>query len=90
MKLVRYGNAGQEKPGLIDAEGALRDLSQHVEDITGRAFAAGLMDRLRAIDPASLPVLDGDVRTVWASGLNYNDHAEETHAPIPREPIIFN
>jgi 2-keto-4-pentenoate hydratase/2-oxohepta-3-ene-1,7-dioic acid hydratase in catechol pathway len=99
MKLARYGEPGQEKPALVDDNGDLRDLSQHIEDITGRAFAAGLMDRLRAIDPASLPKVEGnprlgpcvgDVRSFWAIGLNYTDHAEETNAPIPSEPILFN
>lgn len=99
MKLVRYGAPGQEKPGMIDSQGQLRDLSGHVADITGRAFEAGLMDTLRCIDPATLPRVDnsprigpcvGDVRTFWAIGLNYTDHAEETGAPIPKEPILFN
>lgn len=99
MKLVRYGAPGQEKPGMIDPQGQLRDLSGHIADITGRAFEAGLMDTLRGIDPATLPLIDGtprigpcvgDVRTFWAIGLNYTDHAEETGAPIPKEPILFN
>lgn len=99
MKLLRYGPPGQEKPGMIDGDGALRDLSAHVADITGRAFEAGLMEVLRGIDPASLPLVEGsprigpcvgDVRSFWAIGLNYTDHAEETGAPIPREPILFN
>ena len=99
MKLLRYGPPGQEKPGMIDGDGALRDLSAHVADITGRAFEAGLMEVLRGIDPASLPLVEGsprigpcvgDVRSFWAIGLNYTDHAEETGAPIPKEPILFN
>ena len=99
MKLLRYGPPGQEKPGMIDGNGALRDLSAHVADITGRAFEAGLMEVLRGIDPASLPLVEGtprigpcvgDVRSFWAIGLNYTDHAEETGAPIPKEPILFN
>ena len=99
MKLARYGEAGSEKPALIDDNGDLRDLSAHVADITGAEFAAGLMDRLKGIDPASLPRVEGaprigpcvgDVKTFWAIGLNYTDHAEETNAPIPREPILFN
>lgn len=99
MKLLRYGAPGQEKPGMIDQDGALRDLSGHVADITGRAFESGLMETLRSIDPATLPRVEGsprigpcvgDVRTFWAIGLNYTDHAEETGAAIPREPILFN
>lgn len=99
MKLARYGEPGQEKPALIDGNGDLRDLSGVTDDITGRAFAAGLMDRLKAVDVAALPKVAGtprigpcvgDVRTFWAIGLNYTDHAEETGAPIPREPILFN
>ncbi|PKP84485.1 MAG: 2-hydroxyhepta-2,4-diene-1,7-dioate isomerase [Alphaproteobacteria bacterium HGW-Alphaproteobacteria-2] len=99
MKLLRYGAPGEERPALLDETGVLRDLSTHVVDITGQAFAAGLMDRLRAIDPASLPVVPGrprigpcvgDVVNFYAIGLNYTDHAEETGAPIPREPILFN
>jgi 2,4-diketo-3-deoxy-L-fuconate hydrolase len=99
MKLVRYGDAGAEKPGMIDQSGALRDLTGEIADITGVAFEAGLFDTLSALDPASLPLVEGnprlgpcvgDVKTFWAIGLNYTDHAEETNAPIPKEPILFN
>lgn len=99
MKLARYGEPGLERPALVEKDGTLRDLSEHVDDITGRAFDAGLMDRLRAINPESLPRVEGsprigpcvgDVRSFWAIGLNYTDHAEETNAPIPAEPILFN
>ncbi|TCT12492.1 2-keto-4-pentenoate hydratase/2-oxohepta-3-ene-1,7-dioic acid hydratase in catechol pathway [Tepidamorphus gemmatus] len=99
MKLVRYGQPGAERPGIIDTDGTLRDLSGHVADITGAAFEAGLLDTLRGIGSASLPAVAGaprlgpcvgDVRTFWAIGLNYTDHAEETGAPIPKEPILFN
>ncbi len=99
MKLVRYGEVGAEKPGLIDAAGTLRALGDHTQDITGAAFEAGLMNTLKDIDPDSLPVVEGsprigpcvgDVKTFWAIGLNYTDHAEETNAPIPKEPILFN
>lgn len=99
MKLARYGAPGAEKPGLIDTDGVLRDLSGVTDDISGAAFAAGLGDRLRGLDPAELPVVPGnprlgpcvgDVKTFWAIGLNYTDHAEETNAPIPKEPILFN
>lgn len=99
MKLARVGAAGQEKPALVEADGTLRDLSGHIGDITGRAFEAGLMDQLKTIDPTTLPRIEGsprigpcvgDVRSFWAIGLNYTDHAEETNAPIPKEPILFN
>lgn len=99
MKLARYGAPGSEKPALVDADGALRDLSGVIDDITGRGFASGLRAKLDGVDPASLPKVEsgarigpcvGDVRTFWAIGLNYTDHAEETNAPIPKEPILFN
>ncbi|ETX27832.1 fumarylacetoacetate hydrolase family protein [Roseivivax isoporae] len=99
MKLARYGEPGQERPALVTEDGGLRDLTEHVDDITGRAFEAGLMDRLRNVDAATLPRVEGnprlgpcvgDVRSFWAIGLNYTDHAEETNAPIPAEPILFN
>lgn len=99
MKLARYGEPGLERPAIVAEDGSLRDLSGHIDDITGRAFDGGLMDRLHAIDPATLPRVDGkprigpcvgDVGSFWAIGLNYTDHAEETNAPIPSEPILFN
>ena len=62
MKLVRYGNAGAEKPGMIDADGTLRDLSAHVDDIAGAALGDETLDRLRALDPASLPAVEGNPR----------------------------
>lgn len=99
MKLVRFGAPGAEKPGLIDAQGAIRDLSAHVKDITGDVLSAASLDKLRKIDPASLPAAPkgvrirpcvGDVRNFIAVGLNYADHAKETGSPIPQEPILFN
>lgn len=96
MKLVRYGARGVEKPGLIDAAGRLRDLSAHVPDIAG-AVLAGL-DRLAALDPESLPPVDGDPRLgacvggigkFICIGLNYSDHAAESGMAVPPEPIIF-
>ncbi|ABG30384.1 FAA hydrolase family protein [Roseobacter denitrificans] len=98
MKLVRYGDAGAEKPGMLDAEGALRDLSGHVDDIAGDVLSDAGLDKLRAIDPTSLPVVDGSPRIgpcvgnigkFMCIGLNYSDHAAETGAAIPEHPILF-
>jgi 2,4-diketo-3-deoxy-L-fuconate hydrolase len=102
MKLVRYGIRGGEKPGLIDGAGALRDLSGLIPDVAGAALLPQSIDRLRAIDPATLPLVPGvpqrDVRLgacvgqvgkFICVGLNYADHAAETNAPIPKEPILF-
>lgn len=99
MKLVRFGPAGHEKPGIVDEDGAIRDLSDFVADITGETISPASLARLRSIDLLSLPVVDPGVRLgppiarVWnfiAIGLNYVDHAKETGAPIPTEPILFN
>jgi 2,4-didehydro-3-deoxy-L-rhamnonate hydrolase len=99
MKLVRFGAPGAEKPGLIDANGAVRDLSAHVKDITGDTLSPASLDALAKIDPNSLPLAPqgvrlgapvGSVRNFIAVGLNYVDHAKETGAPIPKEPILFN
>lgn len=99
MKLCRFGATGAEKPGLIDAQGAIRDLSGHVKDITGDVLAPASLDKLRKIDPASLPLAPAGVRmgscvtgvrNFIAVGLNYVDHAKETGSPIPQEPILFN
>lgn len=98
MKLVRYGVAGQEKPGLIDADGTLRDLSAHVKDIAGDTLSDAGLDALRAIDPASLPEVAveqrmgacvGSIGKFLCIGLNYSDHAAETGADIPKHPILF-
>ncbi|TPQ42359.1 2-hydroxyhepta-2,4-diene-1,7-dioate isomerase [Bradyrhizobium guangdongense] len=98
MKLVRYGEKGAEKPGLIDKSGQLRDLSAHVKDLTGEAYSPESLKKLAAIDPASLPAVSGKPRfgapvtgisKFVAIGLNYSDHAKETGAAIPTEPIIF-
>lgn len=98
MKLVRYGIPGEEKPGLIDGDGALRDLSSNVADISGSMLDDASLDRLRAIDASSLPKVKGDVRLgvpvsgigkYMCIGLNYRDHAEETGMPIPEHPILF-
>ncbi|WP_053843252.1 fumarylacetoacetate hydrolase family protein [Paracidovorax avenae] len=98
MKLVRYGQPGQEKPGLIDAQGQLRDLSAQVADIDGAALSPASLQRLASIEAASLPAVSGPVRRgppvahvgkIVCVGLNYADHAAETGAPIPAEPILF-
>ncbi len=98
MKLVRYGDKGAEKPGLIDTSGQLRDLSAHVRDLDGAAYAPESLKKLAAIDPASLPAVSGNPRfgapvtgisKFVAIGLNYSDHAKETNNPIPAEPIFF-
>jgi 2-keto-4-pentenoate hydratase/2-oxohepta-3-ene-1,7-dioic acid hydratase in catechol pathway len=98
MKLLRYGPAGSEKPGLLDMDGAIRDLSGHVADINGETLAPASLDKLRKIDPASLPKVDGNPRLgpcvgsiskLICVGLNYEDHARETNSPIPKEPILF-
>ena len=96
MKLVRYGERDAEKPGLIDADGALRDLSGHVADIAGEVLAD--LDRLARIDPASLPRVPGSPRIGAAVGgigkflcigLNYTDHAAESGMTVPPEPVVF-
>ena len=99
MKLVRYGEAGSEKPGLIDANGAIRDLSGIVKDIDGSVLGDDGLARLRAIDPNTLPKVEGNPRfgapvagtsKFIAIGLNYSDHAKESNMPIPKEPVVFN
>ncbi len=98
MKLVRYGPEGQEKPGILDSEGAIRDLSAIVGDIDGTALAPDVLERLRGLDPGSLPRVEGQPRLgpcvanvgkIIAIGLNYSDHAAETGAEVPKEPITF-
>ena len=98
MKLVRYGDIGSEKPGLIDGTGQLRDLSQEIGDLAGEAFAPAALARLAALDPLNLPAVDGHPRLgspvgghpkFIAIGLNYADHAAESGMPIPSEPIVF-
>ena len=96
MKLVRFGDAGSEKPGLVDATGKLRDLSAHIDDIDGNALTQ--LDTLKAIDETSLPLVDGSPRfgcpiknigKLMCIGLNYSDHAKETGAEIPENPLLF-
>ena len=98
MKLLRYGPAGAEKPGLMDATGTIRDLSGHVADITPAELSPDNLRRLASIDPVSLPKVEGQPRygapltgvgKFIAIGLNYSDHAAESNMPIPEEPIVF-
>ena len=99
MRLLRYGPAGQEKTGMLDAAGKVRDLSAHVADLSGRAVSIEALDLLRAIDPESLPLVENPGRlgsclsrvpNFFCIGLNYAKHAAETGAEPPKEPIIFS
>jgi 2-keto-4-pentenoate hydratase/2-oxohepta-3-ene-1,7-dioic acid hydratase in catechol pathway len=99
MKLVRFGKVGSEKPGLVDADGQIRDLSSVVPDIAGPALSRQKLRELAGVNPASLPKVDagvrlapcvGNVGNFIAVGLNFADHAAETGADIPKEPILFN
>ncbi|QCO00066.1 FAA hydrolase family protein (plasmid) [Azospirillum argentinense] len=98
MKLCRYGQDGAEKPGLLDREGRLRDLSSHCSDIAVEMLSPEGLSRLAAVDLDSLPIVDGDPRfgvpfkgtsKYIGIGLNYSDHAEEAGLAVPSEPIIF-
>jgi ureidoglycolate lyase len=99
MKLLRYGEKGAEKPGLLDANGYIRDLSAHVADIAGDVLTPSGLAALAALDPASLPLVAGQPRIgacvgqigkFVCIGLNYADHAAEANMEVPKEPIIFN
>ena len=98
MRLIRHGNVGQERPGLMDAAGVRRDCSSLVGDFDARFFRDGGLEKLRKIDAATFPVVAADVRwgacvarpgKVVCIGLNYADHAAESGAPVPTEPIVF-
>jgi 2-keto-4-pentenoate hydratase/2-oxohepta-3-ene-1,7-dioic acid hydratase in catechol pathway len=98
MKLCRYGAVGAEKPGLIDADGRIRDLSGHVADIGPAELGKEGLAKLATIDPASLPLVEGDVRygacvsgtrQFIAIGTNFADHAAESNLPVPEEPVVF-
>lgn len=98
MKLLRYGPPGQEKPGLVDRDGRIRDLSGKLKDIGPDALAPAKLAELSRIDPSSLPLVDGnprlgpcvaDVPKLVCVGLNYADHAAESGMPIPKEPVLF-
>jgi len=103
MKLLRYGPAGQEKPGCLDAEGRVRDLSGEVDDIAGAALLPDTIARLKALDVSTLPIVDGTPQDnlrlgpcvgqtgkFVCIGLNYADHAAESGLDVPPEPVIFN
>lgn len=99
MKLVRYGPAGREKPGIVDADGKIRDLSRVVKDIDGEMLASGGLTKIKKTNLKKLKLVPGrprlgacvgHVRNFIAIGLNYSDHAAEAGMPIPKEPIIFN
>lgn len=98
MKLLRYGPAGAEQPGLLDAAGVLRSLAAHVRDIGPAELSPASLTRLARIDPSSLPAVSGNPRLgapvacigkFVAIGLNYSDHAAEARMPIPAEPVVF-
>ena len=98
MKLVRFGSPGQEKPGIVDQEGKIRDLSSVVDDISGRSLLDSELERIRSTDLHSLPLVDEGSRLgacvsgigkFLCIGLNYSDHAKEANMPIPEEPIMF-
>lgn len=99
MKLLRFGAPGQEKPGIVDANGTIRDLSSHLPDLGGEQLDRAALGRLAAIDTSTLPEVAADTRLgpcvagvgkFICIGLNYSDHAAETGAEVPPEPVIFN
>lgn len=99
MKLLRFGPPGHEKPGLLDADGVIRDLSAHLPDLDGRHLGRDLLARLAELDAARLPKVPADTRLgpcvgrvgkFICIGLNYSDHAAETGAEVPPEPVVFN
>src|SRR5215204_5949300 len=98
MKLLRFGEPGHEKPGLLDSDGAIRDVSSVISDLGGEALLPESLARLRQIDPATLPKVEGtprigpcvaNVGKFICVGLNYSDHAAESGMKVPVEPIIF-
>lgn len=98
MKLVRFGPPGLEKPGVLDAEGRIRDLSEVVPDIGGLTLQPDALERLRALDPVTLPLVSAGARLgpcvagtgkIMCIGLNYRDHAAETGQELPKEPLLF-
>jgi 2-keto-4-pentenoate hydratase/2-oxohepta-3-ene-1,7-dioic acid hydratase in catechol pathway len=98
MKLARFGIPGGEKPALIDTQGRLRDLSEHLADITAKSLSDQQLEQIAALDVDQLPLVDdhmrigppvADVRRIICIGLNYKDHAAETHLALPTEPLVF-
>ena len=98
MKLLRYGELGAEKPGMLDANGTIRDLSGHIKDFSGEGLSDTTFSKLRALDPTNLPVIEastrigacvGSVGKFVCIGLNYADHAAESGMELPEEPVIF-
>ena len=98
MKLLRYGAIGAERPGILDAQGAIRDLSGVVADLAGSALGRESLNHIRNLDLSALPLVEGAPRIgapvgavpkFLGIGLNYRDHAEETGMPIPEVPIVF-
>lgn len=98
MKLLRLGEVGQERPGLLDAEGNIRDLSGHIRDVAGDNLSDAAIAKVATIDPSTLPIIDPNVRIgpcvgqvgkFICVGLNYSDHAAEAGMPVPSEPILF-
>ncbi len=98
MKFVRHGRAGDERPGIIDASGIIRDLSAHVADIDGHAIGSGSLYTLGSLDPTTLPEVPpgarlgpciGGVGKIVGVGLNYRSHAAEAHMDLPSEPLLF-
>jgi 2,4-diketo-3-deoxy-L-fuconate hydrolase len=98
MKLLRYGPPGGEKPGLLDGDGGIRDLSGVIDDVAGAALGPDALARLRALDPGSLPRVEGaprlgpcvgEIGKLICIGLNYSDHAAESGLAVPAEPVIF-
>ena len=99
MKLLRYGSPKKEKPGLLDASGTIRDLSHVIGDVSGDSLLPDSLEKIRRLDPATLPAVSGTPRIgpcvgsvgkFICAGLNYSDHAAETGATVPKEPILFS
>ena len=99
MKLLRFGEMGQEKPGILDSNGKIRDLSGHISDINGETISDDGLNKISSIDQMSLPIVPegtrlgacvGSIGKFLCIGLNYSDHAAESGMPVPKEPILFS